>query len=69
MANYVQTLRRFRDAALRSNVVGELAVETYYTFGPGLATFIGQSELLRSTARAALEPIVERVKAITPPAP
>ena len=69
MANDVQTLRRFRDVALRSNVVGELAVESYYTFGPGLATFVGDSELLRSTARALLEPIVERVKQVTPPAP
>jgi hypothetical protein len=66
MANDVQALRRFRDVALRSNVVGELAVEAYYTFGPGLATFIGESELLRSTARELLAPFVAKARTVTP---
>lgn len=66
MANDVQLLRRFRDVALRSNVLGELAVETYYTFGPGLAAFIGDSDVLRTTARSALQPIIDRVRAKFP---
>src|SRR5262249_13705908 len=31
LANDVEMLRRFRDSYLRSNVLGELAVETYYS--------------------------------------
>jgi hypothetical protein len=62
MVNDVDMLRRMRDVVLKSNVVGELAVEAYYTFGPILAGVIGESELLRDTAREALEPVVERVR-------
>jgi hypothetical protein len=43
-------------------VLGELAVETYYTFGPSLSGVVGESDLLRHTAREVLKPIVERVK-------
>ena len=62
MANDVDLLRRFRDQALESSVLGELAVETYYTFSPPVAGVIGQSELLRQGARDVLAPIVERVR-------
>jgi len=62
MANDVEVLRRFRDMALATNALGELGVETYYTFGPALAGVIGESDLLRTTARDVLAPIVERVK-------
>jgi hypothetical protein len=62
MANDVEMLRRFRDLAMKHSVLGELAVETYYTFGPSLAGVVGESELLRYTAREVLKPIVERVK-------
>ena len=62
MANDVDMLRRFRDSMLRKTVLGELAVETYYTFSPAFAGFVGESELLRSTARDLLEPIVSRVR-------
>jgi len=65
MANDVEQLRHFRDALLSSNVLGELAVETYYTFGPPVAGVVGQSELLRATARAALAPVVARVRRVT----
>jgi hypothetical protein len=61
MANDVEQLRRFRDRTLRKSALGELAIETYYTFGPILAGVIGESELLRHTAREALAPVVERV--------
>lgn len=60
MASEVTALRRFRDRLLRTHIAGELAVEGYYTFGPALAALVGRSELLRRSARAALEPLVER---------
>jgi len=62
MANDVQLLRRFRDSMLTRTVIGELAVETYYTFGPAMAGMVGESELLRASARAVLEPIVASVR-------
>ena len=62
LAHDVHMLRRFRDTMLRRSVIGELAVETYYTFGPALAGVVGESDLLRHTARSVLGPIVERVK-------
>jgi hypothetical protein len=62
LANDVEMLRRFRDRMLRRTVVGELAVETYYTFGPTLAGVIGESDLLRATARSALAPLVRWVR-------
>ena len=64
LANDVEMLRRFRDRMLRRSVLGELAVETYYTFGPAVAGLIGESDLLRSTARDALAPLVRWVRAV-----
>ncbi|MCW5806712.1 MAG: hypothetical protein KIT31_30385 [Deltaproteobacteria bacterium] len=62
MANDVEQLRGFRDRVLRQSVLGELAVSAYYTIGPVLAGAIGESELLRSSARGFLRPIVERLR-------
>jgi hypothetical protein len=62
MANDVEMLRHFRDSALRKNVLGELFVESYYTFGPAVAGLIGESDDLRVTARVALSPFVDWVK-------
>jgi hypothetical protein len=64
LANDVEMLRRFRDRMLRHSVLGELAVETYYTFGPTVAGLIGESDLLRSTARDALAPLVRWVREV-----
>jgi hypothetical protein len=64
MANDVEMLRHFRDVLLRTNVLGELAVETYYTFGPPVAGMVGESELLRALARDVLAPIVARVRSL-----
>lgn len=61
MANEVEMLRHFRDSMLSRSVLGQLAVSAYYTFGPTVAGVVGESELLRSTARGALEPVVARV--------
>ncbi|MBV8756344.1 MAG: fibronectin type III domain-containing protein [Deltaproteobacteria bacterium] len=62
MANDVAMLRHFRDSVLQRTAIGELAVEAYYTFGPAAANVIGQSELLRETARDALRPVVTVVR-------
>jgi hypothetical protein len=62
MANDVEPLRVFRDSVLKHTVLGELAVETYYTFSPSVAGVIGESELLRWTARDVLAPIVTSVR-------
>lgn len=58
MASDVEMLRRFRDLALKKSVLGELFVETYYTFGPPVAGVVGESEILRATARDVLLPLV-----------
>jgi hypothetical protein len=58
MANDVDALRGFRDRVLEASALGELAVETYYTFGPPVAQVVGSSEILRATARATLGPAV-----------
>ena len=63
MANNVGMLRQFRDAVLRSTVLGELAVEGYYTFGPALAGVVDTSDLVRETARDLLGPVVARAGA------
>ena len=65
MANDVVMLRGFRDAYLRSNVLGELATEAYYTFGPAAADAIAESDLLRTTTRDVLAPIVQRARGFT----
>jgi hypothetical protein len=64
MANDVDMLRRFRDALLRRTVLGELAIEAYYTFSPALSNVIGESDLLRHTARDLLAPIVAKVRGL-----
>ena len=62
MANDVAMLRRFRDTLLAQTVFGELAKQTYYTFSPAVAGVVGQSELLRASARAVLVPIIAWVR-------
>jgi hypothetical protein len=64
LANDVEMLRRFRDNVMKHSVLGELAVETYYTFGPPVAGVVGESDLLRATARELLTPIVDRVRGL-----
>ena len=65
LANDVEMLRRFRDQYLQSNVLGELAVETYYSVGPAVAGVVDQSEPLRATARTALAPLVHFLGTMT----
>jgi hypothetical protein len=62
MANDVELLRHFRDTLLAKSIVGELAIETYYTFGPALAGAVGESDVLRQTARELLRPLIAWVR-------
>jgi hypothetical protein len=62
LANDVEPLRSFRDQVLGKTVLGELAIEAYYTFGPVAARLIGESEILRATAREALGPVTDAVR-------
>ncbi len=62
LAGEVDMLRRFRDVVMKKTAFGELAVEAYYTFGPTLAGLIGESDLLRATARDVLQPVVSKVR-------
>ena len=64
LAADVQLLRGVRDSILRKTVLGELAVEAYYTFGPAPAGIIGESELLRATAREMIAPIVRYARSL-----
>ena len=57
LAAEVAGLRGFRDRVLRQFVLGEVLVESYYTFGPALAGAIRPSETLRAAAREFLTPI------------
>ena len=57
----VTRLRAFRDRYLRTHLLGELLVESYYTFGPGLAAVIRPSDDLRRLARSALDPVVRLI--------
>ena len=64
MANDVEMLRRTRDVLLRTTVFGELFVTSYYTFGPAVSGVVGESDLLRASARAVLAPIIAWVRAL-----
>ena len=66
MAEDVEQLRRFRDSLLAKTPLGELAIETYYTFGPAFAGVVGESDVLRGTARELLAPIVGSVTRRSP---
>jgi hypothetical protein len=64
LANDVEMLRHFRDTLLKHSVLGELAVETYYTFSPPVAGVVGESDLLRAAARDLLTPVVSWVRGL-----
>jgi hypothetical protein len=66
LAADVVVLRHLRDSMLRKSALGELAVEAYYTFGPALAGVIGESDLLRATAREMLAPLVHYARVLAP---
>jgi hypothetical protein len=64
MMSEVTLLRSFRDRILRRQALGEVFVEAYYTFGPALAGVIRPSDTLRAIVRAALDPVIDRARAL-----
>lgn len=63
LAPQVALLRRFRDAHLLTNPLGQVAAATYYALSPSLAAVIAEHEPLRQLAQRALAPIVRLVAA------
>jgi YVTN family beta-propeller protein len=55
---HVQTLRDFRDNYLINNILGRKFVDFYYEYSPPIATYISKHEVLKTTTRGALTPIV-----------
>ena len=55
---YVKSLRHFRDKHLLTNTWGEKFVNLYYKHSPPIAAKIETSELLKSSVRAAIYPMV-----------
>lgn len=53
----VKVLRRLRDEHLLNHASGRGLVALYYRLSPPVAEFIGQSAVLRASARAALTPV------------
>jgi len=54
----VKVLRDFRDRFLLTNTVGDIFVRIYYTYSPPMAEFIAKHEILRTTVRWGLLPLV-----------
>ncbi len=58
MAPEVDTFRHFRNEYLLNNSWGKAFVKTYYKYSPPFANFIAKNEVLRSSARVALWPLL-----------
>lgn len=58
MAPQVTVLRNFRDEYLMSNEIGRALVKLYYRISPTIAGYIAQNEVLRTSTRWLLTPIV-----------
>ncbi|MFT5389462.1 MAG: hypothetical protein ACI8W6_001091, partial [Porticoccaceae bacterium] len=55
---YVKSLRNFRDKHLLTNTLGTKFVTLYYKYSPPVAAKIESSELLKTSARVAIYPMV-----------
>lgn len=64
MASEVDTFREFRNKYLLTNILGTHFVKSYYHFGPPVAEFIAQSEVLRTIVRGLLWPLLFVVQLI-----
>jgi hypothetical protein len=62
MAPDVMVLRQFRDRYLKTNALGQMFVDAYYSVSPPIANFIAQHDTLRAATRAVLSPIIFTVK-------
>ena len=55
---HVQPLRKFRDFYLMPNKIGRIFVKAYYTYSPPMADFIAKHDVLRTTVRWGLAPLI-----------
>lgn len=62
MAPEVDTFRHFRNEFLLTNLWGRTFVKAYYKYSPPFANFISRNEILRSSARVALWPLLAFAK-------
>jgi hypothetical protein len=63
-AEQIDVLRNFRDTVLLKSIVGSQFVDLYYRFGPPVADFIAENEILRTLVRELMiDPIVWVVEA------
>jgi hypothetical protein len=53
----VQTLRRFRDRVLQTNVVGRALVRAYYRLSPPVARAVRSTPVLAAAVRGVLQPV------------
>ncbi len=63
LARQIEVLRRFRDHHLLDNPLGQLAVATYVSLSPPVASAISSDEHLRAAARWLVSPLVELARA------
>jgi very-short-patch-repair endonuclease len=63
MAQEINTLRRFRDLSLESNLIGRHLVTLYYNTSPPLATVITRSKNMKAFVRLSLKPIIRLFEA------
>lgn len=59
MAQEIETLRSFRDIYLAQTEVGREVIRVYYKYSPAWAAVIADNELLRTSVRWMLSPVVE----------
>ncbi|MDY6974462.1 MAG: CFI-box-CTERM domain-containing protein, partial [Thermodesulfobacteriota bacterium] len=58
LSQHTRVLRAFRDTFLLTNSMGRIFVDFYYNFGPRMASFIAEHDLLRTIVRWGLLPFV-----------
>ena len=58
MAQEINTLRRFRDLGLESNLIGIFLITLYYNTSPSLAKVIVRSKNMKALVRLILKPII-----------
>lgn len=58
MAQEINTLKRFRDLSLESNLIGRRLVTLYYNTSPPLASVIARSGKMKAFVRLSLKPII-----------
>jgi len=58
----VKTLRDFRDKHLKTNLLGQMFVDFYYTVSPSIAHSISDNEMAKSMVRTLLVPFVYMIE-------